>query len=283
MKHIRIFGLAVLWLLAGAAAQAQTFDPENPPEPSMKYKVTVGVSPAGAGYASGAGKFAKDAQVYISTSANEGFTFKYWTLNGVQYTQATGQSFYYTVGTENADFVAVYEYDPQAPAEPVSSPTYRLYLDSQPAGACSFNRTSGAKVETGTSVSLSATPSQSFDFLGWYESNTKVSSDISFGYLMTAADHHLTARFEYNPVDPFEPTGSGEGVDQGLVKPGDVNGDGVVNEVDAQIILDVSVGVVRVEDLPNPQTIHVPGGNDNAYEVNAQLVLDYSVTSVKPW
>ena len=245
MRHKRTFGLAVLWLLMGAAAQAQDFDPANPPEPSVKYKVTTAVSPVGAGYASGAGKFVKDVQAYISTSANQGFKFKYWTLNGVQHT--TSQSFYYTVGTEDAQFVAVYEYDPQDPDDPTSNPTYRLYLGCQPAGACSFNRTSGEKVETGTSVTVSATPSQGFDFLGWYEGETKVSSSQSFSYTMTAADHTLTARFEYNPVDPDDPTGSGEGVDNMVSLPGDANGDGTVDVKDVVATIDY-----MLENSPTP-------------------------------
>ena len=64
---------------------------------------------------------------------------------------------------------------------------------------------------------------------------------------------------------------------------GDVNGDGVVNEVDAQQILDVSVGILSVSDLAVPEAINVPDGNPSALEVNAQLVLDYSVSTVKPW
>jgi len=64
---------------------------------------------------------------------------------------------------------------------------------------------------------------------------------------------------------------------------GDVNGDGEVNEVDAQQILDVSVGILSVNDLAVPEAINVPGGNPSALEVNAQLVLDYSVATVKPW
>ena len=67
------------------------------------------------------------------------------------------------------------------------------------------------------------------------------------------------------------------------ILPGDVNGDGDVNEVDAQLILDVSVGNISLNDLAVPKAINVPGGNAEALEVNAQLVLDYSVATVKPW
>ena len=64
---------------------------------------------------------------------------------------------------------------------------------------------------------------------------------------------------------------------------GDVNGEGRVDEVDAQQILDVSAGVKSIGDLTVPEAVGVPGGSSNALEVNAQKVLDYSVAGDKPW
>ena len=68
-----------------------------------------------------------------------------------------------------------------------------------------------------------------------------------------------------------------------VLKQGDVNADGAVNEVDAQQILDVSVGLKQLSDLTVPKAVNVPDGNENALEVNAQKVLDYSVATDKPW
>ena len=237
----RLMALLLVLVVCSQGVQAQTFDPDDPPEPALKYKVTVGVIPNGAGYPSGSGKFVKGEQVYINTSDVYGFKFLHWTLNGAEY--STDHSFWYTVGTTNAAFVAVYEYDPQNPDEPVSNPSYRLYLDCQPKGACSFNRTSGEKVAAGTNVYLYASPSQSFDFLGWYEGETKVNSNISFYYPMTAADHHLVARFEYNPADPDDPMSAGtEGVDNTEVVPGDANGDGYVDVQDVVLTVNYTIG-----------------------------------------
>lgn len=64
---------------------------------------------------------------------------------------------------------------------------------------------------------------------------------------------------------------------------GDVNGEGRVDEVDAQQILDVSAGVKSLGELNVPQATGVPGGSSDALEVNAQIVLDYSVAGDKPW
>ena len=66
-------------------------------------------------------------------------------------------------------------------------------------------------------------------------------------------------------------------------KPGDVDADGDVDEVDAQLILQVSAGLKTLEDLAQPAAINVPGGNSDALEVNAQIVLKYSVATEKPW
>ncbi len=69
----------------------------------------------------------------------------------------------------------------------------------------------------------------------------------------------------------------------GVFRVGDVNGDDEVNEVDAQQILDVSAGIVKKDELEVPEVIDVPGGSNDALEVNAQIVLDYSVAKEKPW
>ena len=225
----------------GVQAQDNPDDWPNPPEPALNYKVTVDVTPKGAGNPSGAAKLLSGGQTTISTSDVVDYKFRYWTLNGTQYT--TSRSFTYTVTNQDAQFVAVYEYDPEDPAEPTSNPTYRLYMDCQPTGACSFNRTSGLKTETGTQVYLSATPNQDFVFKGWYEGDTKVNSNISFTYLMTAADHHLVARFEYDPEDPDVPTSAGtEGVDNTEYTPGDVNGDGSVDVQDVVLTVNYVIG-----------------------------------------
>jgi len=195
-----------------------------------------------------------------------------------------GKSFKYTMGSEKTSFVAVYAYNPPNPQEPTMPNSYRLYLETNEEGSCTFNLTSGQKQKGGQKVTVKAqniTPG--FVFQGWYEGETQVSTSASFSYTMPTKDVTLTAHLVYNPSSPGDPSGSQSSVDQTDVKAGDVNGDGEVNEVDAQLILDVSVGLKKLSDLRAPAAINVPGGNSNALEVNAQIVLDYSVAAVKPW
>ena len=229
------FAALLLVVLTGSTAAMAQYDPENPPEPYVRYKVKVSVSPADAGYASGAGSFLKDEITTIYTSGVSGYDFLYWTKNGVQYSTST--SFNYTVESENAEFVAVYQYNPNSPDEPVSNYAYRLYLDCTPQDACSFNRTSGVKTEKDTWVTVSATANQDFDFLGWYENGVKISSESSFQYQMKAQDCWLNAKFTYNPANPSDPTSQQANVDNPEAISGDLNGDGVVDITDAVALI----------------------------------------------
>lgn len=240
MKRI----LSILISLAWVIPMLADFDPTPPAEPLTKYKVTVTATPRG--YTSGEGSYVGGTEVSISTSAYAGYTFSHWTLNGEHYSDE--RSFTYTVQPITAHFVAVYEYTPDDPAEPVTSNEYRLYLENNISQACSFNRSSGGKVEADSWVDITAYKSESYDFLGWYDNGTLVSTNLSFNYQMPYKTHTLTARFVYNPKDPDEP-GSVTGDVQNQ-KRGDVNGDGEVNITDAieiyNMILQVKTHLLKL-------------------------------------
>ena len=140
---------------------------------------------------------------------------------------------------ENARFEAVFNFTPVNPLEPVMPNTYRLYLTTDLEGACSFNRTSGAKVEADEYVQIKAISSPGFVFEGWYLNGNRVSDQISFNYLMPRSNVSLEARFSYSPDNPDEPNSSGgqTGNVANGGKKGDVNGDAEVNTNDAVIII----------------------------------------------
>lgn len=235
MKYT-LLALLLMILLGGGAAMAQNFDPTTPPEPQVLYKISTSSSLAGSGVnTSGDGQYETGANVRINTSASTGFVFKYWLKDGVQYT--TSKYFYYTVGSADANFEAVWEYDPSTPDEPQYSNQYRLYLQQSPEGCCSFNRNSGEKAEADTYITLTASPSQGFQFLGWYEDGVLVNSNEEFGYLMPAKNTTLTAKYEFNPVLPGEPSSDGTQTDVANGILGDLNGDGNLNITDVVVLV----------------------------------------------
>lgn len=202
------------------AVASPDYDPTLPPEPYAMYQVKVSSDPADVANVSGTGRYKTGTQVWINASSRDAdYHFAYWLKDGVQYT--TSQSFYYTVGTAAVNFVAhfeyvepvVPEYNPTLPEEPqykepvVVIPSYPLHLVCDPSDGGSFNRTSGTNVERGSSVTCCVYPNQDFAFLGWYNAEgEKLSSSTSFTYTMPDAGTTLTAKLEYMPGLPADPS-----------------------------------------------------------------------------
>ena len=204
MKRIRFLLTGLLLIMGSSLVSAQDdWNPSNPPEPAVKYKVTTSASPSSC-YASGGGSYSPGQQIWINTSSySSGYRFLYWTKNGEQYSEQ--QSFNYTVEEQDVAFVAYYEYNPANPAEPDGVLSYRLYLNTNLPGCCSFNRGSGDKVKVGETVGLNAYLNQGYKFLGWYLGDELLSESTWYNYEMPANDVTLTAMVEYSPDNPGDP------------------------------------------------------------------------------
>lgn len=115
---INLFRIITLaGVLLGSISALADFNPDNPPEPMLTRRLTVGITPSNAGSVSGAGNYPVGQMVSISTNPVQDYTLLYWTLNGVQYT--TSRTFTYQMGDSAVTFVAHYKYDPPViPDEP---------------------------------------------------------------------------------------------------------------------------------------------------------------------
>ena len=235
LKQLTIGWLVFMASLPAVWAQ-DDYNPTNPPEPQQLYNVIVTASPTEAASTSGNGQYLDGVRVYINCSLKKtDYVFKHWTLNGEVY--STDRSFYYTVGTEHTNFVAHFDYSPTSPSDPSSSDAYRLYLQSDPEGACSFNIDNGKKVEFDNYQLVTAYPNQNYDFVGWYENGQLVSENISFNYLMPARKATLVARFNFNPASPDDPNGDGTQDNVQNTHTGDVTKDGVINVKDVVALI----------------------------------------------
>lgn len=238
--------LCSLLLLFASSMQAQgNFSPNPPADPQTPvfyYPITVKCEPAGAGYTSGNGNYAPGSSRWISTSANTGYTFNHWELNGIPY-ESTSTGFYYTTVAGKMDFVAVYDFTPNYPIEPTMNVKCRLYLASEPEGVCTFNRVSGNFVEADQYVSVNVSGvDQQYEFTGWWLNGVKLTNVQAFNYLMGYHDETLVAHFRLLPFIPAFPTDPLMADGQPSVQTyllGDANEDGVVDVADAVAVINV--------------------------------------------
>lgn len=250
-NRIRLF-LAFL-LMAYASQLSAQFNPSNPAEPNMSYKVTLAVEPAGVAWTSGEGAYANGDDVWISTSANNpNYVFDYWDKNGVFYD--TLQSTHFVIAGDNVRFTAHYKYAPVNPDEPESRYFRRIYLKSQPEGAASFSQSSGEKYLVGSGYDVCTYGETGYVFIGWYIDTLLISKTIDLSYTVPDNDITLTARFKYAPDNPTEPIPF-------II--GDANGSGMVNVADITTVVSHIFGntpsyfKTLAADVNNTGTINV--------------------------
>lgn len=243
-KILRV--ICALLLGVGSVQAQSTFNPENPDEPQVPifyYPMTVTCNPSGAAYTIGNGSYVPGTQVVVSTSPFSGYTFDHWELNGTLYDTDGADNFIYTTVAGKMDFVAVYQFTPNAPSEPTLNVKSRLYLTSEPEGVCTFNRASGDWVEADQYVEVDVTGvNQLFAFDGWYLNGSKLADVQDFNYLADYHDTTLTAHFRslpFQPANPDEPqmAEGQESVENG--SDGDVNADGEVNVSDVVMVINM--------------------------------------------
>ncbi|MBQ9357445.1 MAG: dockerin [Prevotella sp.] len=294
--------------------------PDEPAEPVLKRTVTATATEGGSTNFSSQ-RVLIGTSITVSAYKNSGYDFDGWYMNGELYTRLT--SFSYTVtDAYGQDFEARFTFNPDSPGEPLMPTTtkhafflmnkvtkpgstvlFPVYLSSvrklkditfqlefPEELTPDFTKVEMSEKATGYSISYTKQDATNYIFTltggevpagnaALLMFTINVASDI-----ITAQDYPVKINLvEVTEEDGTVTTASTRNGRISVYKSGDVNGDDTVNEVDAQLILDLSAGAIAESDLDVPEVIDVPGGNDDALEVNAQIVLDYSVASEKPW
>ena len=204
MKRTRIyFCLLFLMLLRVSEGWAQ-FNPVNPQEPSIQYKIELECTPEGIAWLYGSGTYSDGSTVNISSYCYNGsYEFQYWECDGKEYSK--NSSFRYKMTTADVKFIAHYQYKPDNPAEPNAHFMRRIYLNSQPENIASFNIYSGEKFELGSLVPIFETRRQTgYEFEGWYEGDKLVSDKVDFDYTVLDQDVTLVAHYVFNPFSPTQ-------------------------------------------------------------------------------
>lgn len=193
MKATRYL-LLLLTMLVGMVARGQDFNPTSPAEPSSRYQLRVKANPAEAATVSGAGKYAVNTRVSVSsTPSDTKWQFVKWT-DGQGNEVSTNSSFTYTTTNDNVTLTAHYR------EVPVSTLAIRYDPSSISSG-------STKEYKAGSSVSVSCSTYNYYGFLNWTNSKGEVvSTNRSFTYTTTEDDEVLTAHYVFSPSNPSEPT-----------------------------------------------------------------------------
>ena len=196
MKRARVLVVIIQLLLLSLPIHAD-FDPSNPPEPNITYKLVVGVTPAGSAYTSGSGTYPTGKSVWVYTSPYSNYKLLYWTINGYRYHE-TRTSFYYTMGDSAVTLIAHYEYneptpppfEPNNPPEPYVKQYVTVDIDPAEGGT-----TSGSGSYTnGERVTVRANLDTDYEFQSWTINGYPWSAtSTTFTYTVADTNAHFVA------------------------------------------------------------------------------------------
>ena len=211
-SKIRYLFLAVVLFLS-TMARGQDFNPDDPAEPTEPVAPPVSLvlkaSPAEGGTVSGAGKYSVGAEVTINATANNGFVFVNWTdANGN--VLATTRQYTHTKGARVETITANFRFQPGSPSEPDEPGIRPKHYITVTAGEGGTATSSSNRVMEGESVTITATPNSGYNFTGWYQADTLVTTAAKYTFTMGTADVNFAAMFEKAPVAPFNPSSPSE-------------------------------------------------------------------------
>ena len=178
--------------------------------PVIMYTIGTTASPIAGGTTSGGGSVASGSSKTVTATANAGYFFINWTVNG---TQASASASYTFTVTANRNLVANFGLTGSTPRTVTTS--------SSPV---SGGTTSGAGTyANGSSVTVVATPNAGYQFSKWKEGASNVSSSASYTFTVSA-NRNLTATFTqvYSiTASAFPVNGGTTEMDSLSYKPGD--------------------------------------------------------------
>ena len=141
----------------------QGYDPTNPPEPDVKYRVSTGAAPSNGGWTSPGNDFrVSGEQVTVCAYEHSDYTFACWMDGDREVSREREYTF--TMPAHQVTLVAFYEYTPQSPAEPDSRFRVRVYVSPAEAGWVSEQSFLLAEGET---REVYAYNNQNYTFTGW--------------------------------------------------------------------------------------------------------------------
>lgn len=185
--------LTLFAMLLSMVARGQDFNPDSPPEPGARYKLTVKAQPAEAATVSGGGLYAVNANVSVKAVAKSAnWRFKNWT-NAEGEVVSTSSSFTHSKLNSAETLTANYEYQK----------TSLLTIAYDPS---SIKTSEVKEYAVGVPYYTQASTYSDYTFVNWTTSDgTVISTNRAVSYTVTENDETITAHYRYTPGSPAEP------------------------------------------------------------------------------
>jgi len=147
-------------------------------------EVLLSANPTEGGTVSGDGLHPYNSEVIVTATPNQHYNFVNWTENGTEV--STSQEYSFTI-TDNIDLVANF-----------TLKSYEVSVSASPSDGGNVNG-DGMYVYN-TEATITATPSQHYNFVNWTENGTEVSTTQEYTFLVTG-DIELVANFIPNSYE----------------------------------------------------------------------------------
>ncbi|MDH6311074.1 putative repeat protein (TIGR02543 family) [Dysgonomonas sp. PFB1-18] len=158
------------------------------------YNITVSAQTGGT--ATGGGSFKHDATATVKATANTGYTFAGWYNGGTKVSDAPTYTFTVT-GTVSLE-------------ARFTAGKHAITVNSQPGGKVS----GGGNFDYNSNITITAIPDANYEFIGWYEGETKVSESSTYNFTVTK-ERTLEARFKVKEMTLTVTAGTGGTVSGG--------------------------------------------------------------------
>lgn len=180
-------------MLLSMVARGQDFNPDSPPEPGARYKLTLKAQPAEAATVSGGGLYVVNANVSVKAVAkSSNWRFINWT-DAEGKVVNSNSSFTHRKLNSNETLTANYEYQQ----------TSRLTIAYDPS---SIKTSEVKEYAVGVTYSYTASTYSDYTFVNWTTSDgTVISTNRAVSYTVTENDETITAHYRYTPGSPAEP------------------------------------------------------------------------------
>ena len=148
------------------------------------YTITATADPSQGGTIYGAGTYNRGATCTLTATANIGYTFVNWTKDNIEVSTSNTMSFQVN---EDASYVAHFSLN-----------SYEITVEANPTIGGTVS--GGNTYYHGTTVTLTASPSEGYHFINWTKNGVSVSTNANYSFIAEGAGNYVANFLPYYEI-----------------------------------------------------------------------------------